>query len=195
MSIDALKASAQAHQKKLNTQEARQKLETDMNKRAHEANLEELRKSKQQDALNIDSEHHKQIAEKSFEKERKLEQVRVNLEDTERVINTEIERQKQVHQKTSADRNIIHQDNMMQTREKQEMALEDNNHRYNVASRDANNAQKEQTYKTEQRFQHEDVMQNQLWNQKLNERRNNFSQTFQSEGRKFEELQSKQEET
>lgn len=193
MSMDAIKNSAAAHKRALNNQEARQKLEVEMAKKNHDANLDELRKSKRQDAVNIENENHKQLAEKTFEKERKLEQIRMNLEETQRITDQELKRQEVQQKKIMADKNENFRNKIETTRTQQELSLDETNHRFNVASREANNIQKEHLYNQENRFRREDVDQKQQWNSKINQNRNQFAETFTVEDKKFEALKSKQE--
>lgn len=193
MSVDALRQSSQAHKRALDNQEKRQKLELEMAQKNADANLNEMRKSKAQDAINIDSEHHKQVAEKTFEKEKKLEKLRLHMDETQKLTDRELQRQQELHKKTLADKNENFQRNFSETREKQEMAFEDNNHKFNIAARNAADEQNNQVMLRENRFQNQDVQQKELWNNKINQNRNQFSETYQAESAKFDHLKSKQE--
>lgn len=193
MSVDAIRTSAVAHKRKLDNQEKRQRVELDMNKQAHSANLEDLRKSNQLDAANLRDEHERLVNEKILEKEARLEKIRLTMQETQSLTDKELKRQEELHKKTLADRNESFRQNSAVTREQQELSLEDTNHRYNVAARDAHNKQLEETAQREARFRNQDIQQKNAWNAKINENRTKFAETYQSEDMKFNHLRMKQE--
>lgn len=191
--MDGIRRSTHAHKRAVNNMEKRQKLELEMMKDNHDANLGELRKSKQADAANIENEHHKELAEKTFEKEKKLETIRKHLEETQHLMDGEMRRQNETHRNVMADKNENFSKNLHTTRESQSIALDESNHNFNVASRNANDKQLEHTYQQETRYRTQDIQQKQGWDTKLSENRTKFSETYNMEGQKFDHLRRQQD--
>ena len=138
----------------------------------------------------MQNQHHRVLAEKTFEKERKLEDMRVNLEKTQSITDLEIKRQNELLKTQKAEKVENFTADMNRIREQQEVAMEDNNYRFHQSMRDTNNKFSDQTRQTEDRFQRAEVAQKSQWNQKLNAGREQFSERYKLEDAKGTKVQN-----
>lgn len=193
MSMDAVRVSAQAHKKALDNQNKRQELELAMSKDNHSAQLGEVRKAYRNDVQNLKDEHTKEVAEQTFDKEKKLEQMRIQLQQSQNLTDNELKRQQELLTAQKAEKVENFRKDMDTIREQQEVAMDDNNHRYHQAMRDAHLEYARESQAAEDRFAQQDAAQKQHWDIRLNKNREMFSNRYKSEEDRFNISKNQQE--
>ncbi len=188
--MSSVRDASQAMRREILAQQARGQSELNKLSERQERELEAAKAAHRADVANLKTQHQVELEEEAKNREEKLLMVRDSLERTKNITEAEAKRlAAQGAAQRETTREAQQQEQQLLTQRHEERIMEQN-HRFNQGLRDLNEKERRHTAELVDQHRAEQANQQNLWKNKIQQQRAQFSETHAKEGAKFEHLKS-----
>lgn len=190
---DPVRVSANNHRNTLNNLHKHNKNEVSKTRQQQELTLEELKKSHEHGMVELREQNARDIDAAAIKKEETLQQMRGTLDKSKQLTDAELKRQ-QVHlqaRRTSVEQHFA--ENMDRVQNQHQESMDDQNYRFttDLKERDVKQGQQTRTMVELNRAEH--AKESDLWKNKIQSQRDQFSARYNTEGVKYQHHLNQQE--